>query len=71
MGGSRARMTKRIVYHTIHMCRFCTKDYPQCGAEPVLSGKLTLSRGKLDSKTSVVACDQYENPVEVLKKKFH
>jgi len=64
-------MNKGIVYQTIHMCRFCTKDYPQCGAKPVLAQKLTLPKGKLDSETSVVACDEYESPVDVLKKKFH
>ena len=64
-------MAKRIVYQTIHMCRFCTKEYPQCEAKPVLSKHVSLNRGKLDSEESVVACDKYESPVDILKKKFH
>ncbi len=64
-------MPKRVIYHTINMCRFCTKEYPKCEAKPVFSRKLTLNRGRLDSEKSVVACDLYESPVEILKKKFH
>ena len=38
----------------------------------ILSREVELNNGsKLDSQEAVVACDKYESPVELLKKKFH
>jgi hypothetical protein len=60
------------ILQTVNMCDFCTHETDNCGAEPVLSQNVTLQNGsQLDSKESVVACDKYESPVELLKKKFH
>lgn len=60
-----------VVHQTINMCRFCTKEFPSCGAQPVLSGELKLPAESIDSDQSVVACDRYESPVEILKTRFH
>jgi len=60
------------ILQTISMCDFCTHEIKNCGAEPILSQNVTLSNGsQLDSKEAVVACDKYESPIELLKKKFH
>jgi hypothetical protein len=60
------------VLQTVNMCDFCTFEKENCGAEMILSKNVTLSNGsKLDSQEAVVACDKYESPVELLKKKFH
>jgi hypothetical protein len=57
---------------TLNMCNFCTHERSSCDAEPILSQNVTLNNGfQLDSQEAVVACDQYESPVELLKKKFH
>ena len=63
-------MTKNL--QTLNMCDFCTHERKSCGAEPVLSQNVTLKNGlKLDLQDAVVACEKYESPVELLKKKFH
>ncbi len=60
------------ILQTISMCDFCTHERKNCGAEPILSENVTLNNGsQLDSQEAVVACDNYESPVELLKKKFH
>lgn len=60
------------ILQTISMCDFCTHERKSCGADPVLSQNVTLDNGsQLDSQESVVACDKYESPIELLKKKFH
>ena len=60
------------ILQTISMCDFCTHERKNCGAEPLLSQSVTLNNGsQLDSQEAVVACDNYESPVELLKKKFH
>jgi len=60
------------ILHTLSMCDFCTHDRKNCGADPVLSQNVSLNNGfKLSSQEAVVACDKYESPVELLKKKFH
>jgi len=54
------------------MCDFCTHEIKTCGAEPILSQAVTLNNGsQLNSQEAVVACDKYESPIEILKKKFH
>ncbi len=60
-----------VMRQTIHMCRFCSKEFPSCEANPILSRELNLSVESLDSDQSVVACDRYESPVEILKTRFH
>ncbi|QPJ61526.1 MAG: hypothetical protein G3M70_06335 [Candidatus Nitronauta litoralis] len=62
---------RTVVHQTINMCRFCTKEFPSCEANPVRSGELKLPSESIDSDRSVVACDRYESPVEVLKTRFH
>ena len=64
-------VSKPTRYQTLSMCRFCTKDFPQCGAEPVFSKSIALPPDQIDSENSVIACNEYESPVEILKKKFH
>jgi hypothetical protein len=60
------------VLQTLNMCDFCTHERKNCGAEPVLSKDVALTNGsQLGSQDAVVACDKYESPVELLKKKFH
>jgi len=60
------------ILQTISMCDFCTHERKTCGAEPILSKSVTLDNGaQLDSQEAVIACDKYESPIELLKKKFH
>jgi hypothetical protein len=60
------------IFHTLSMCDFCTHERKECGAEPILSQNVTPNNGsQLDSQEAVVACDKYESPIELLKKKFH
>jgi hypothetical protein len=60
------------ILQTLNMCDFCTHEKNGCGAEPTLSQSVALNNGsQLDSQEAVVACDKYESPVELLKKKFH
>ncbi len=57
---------------TLNMCDFCIHERNECGAESVLSREISLNNGfKLDSLEAVIACEKYESPVELLKKKFH
>ena len=59
-------------HQTIHMCDFCIHEEDKCGAERILSQQIALTNGtRLDSKQSVVACNIYESPVELLKTKIH
>ncbi len=60
------------ILQTLNMCDFCTHEIKTCGAEPILSRAVTLNNGsQLNSQEAVVACDKYESPIEILKKKFH
>ncbi len=60
------------ILQTLSMCDFCTHDNKTCEADSILSREVELNNGsKLDSQEAVVACDKYESPVELLKKKFH
>ena len=58
-------------FQTVDMCRFCTKVFPKCGADPVRSESLNLAPQVLDRSDAVVACDLYESPVEILKTRLH
>jgi hypothetical protein len=54
------------------MCDFCTHEIKSCGAEPILSQAVTLNNGsQLNTQEAVIACNKYESPIEILKKKFH
>ena len=56
---------------SLNMCDFCSREIETCGAKKIRAKELTTDRGKLMDSDSIVACDKYESPVEVLKKKFH
>lgn len=60
------------ILQTLNMCDFCTHERKNCGAEPILSQDVSMNNGsQLNSQEAIVACDKYESPVELLKKKFH
>ena len=56
---------------TLNMCAFCSHERSECGAQPVLVDSLNLDNMDSDQKNSVVACDKYISPVDVLKERFH
>ena len=58
-------------FQVIHMCDFCSKEIETCQASPVLGHELKVARAQLVNPEAVVACDKYESPVAVLRKKFH
>ena len=57
---------ERKVYKVLNMCDFCANDCHVCDANRVFSKSMSVESGKLDAKESVVACDQYENPINAL-----
>jgi hypothetical protein len=61
-------VTKRDAMITLNMCGFCSLERLECGAQPILAGLLDLG---LDPKDSVLACDKYISPVDILKERFH
>ncbi|GJL78565.1 MAG: hypothetical protein NPINA01_15540 [Nitrospinaceae bacterium] len=56
---------------TLNMCDFCSKEIQTCGANTVLAKEVDTDDVALTNPDSIIACDQYENPVDILKKKFH
>ena len=63
---------KQAIYDkTLNMCDFCSHERSECGAQPVLVDSLNLDNLDSDQKHSVVACDKYVSPVDVLKERFH
>ncbi len=64
-------MTGKKSLITLNMCDFCSHERPGCGAQPVLVDSLNLDNMDSDQKNSVVACDKYISPVDVLKERFH
>jgi len=56
---------------TLNMCDFCSREIENCGAKIIRAKELITVQSQLLDSDSVVACDRYESPVEVLKKKFH
>ena len=58
-------------FQVIHMCDFCSKEIETCQASPVLGRELKVDHNQLINPDAVVACDKYESPVDVLRKKFH
>ncbi|MBT3508339.1 MAG: hypothetical protein HN472_02195 [Nitrospina sp.] len=57
--------------NTLNMCDFCSLERSECGAEPVLAVLLKLKNLEPEHSESVVACDKYISPVDVLKERFH
>lgn len=53
------------------MCDFCSHERSDCGAEPAIAELLNLDKLNEEHKNSVVACDKYISPVDVLKERFH
>jgi hypothetical protein len=64
-------MTGKKTLITLNMCDFCSHERSGCGAQPVLVDSLNLDNMDSDQKNSVVACDKYISPVDVLKERFH
>ena len=56
---------------SLNMCDFCSREIETCGANKITAKELITDRGNLINSDFIVACDKYESPVEVLKKKFH
>lgn len=56
---------------TLNMCDFCAREVETCGAKMIRSIELNAYQSNLKDPDSVVACDKYKSPVEILKKKFH
>ena len=64
-------MTGKKSLITLNMCDFCSHERSDCGAQPVLVDSLNLDNMDSDQKNSVVACDKYISPVDVLKERCH
>ena len=64
-------MTGKKSLITLNMCDFCSHERSDCGAQPVLVDSLNLDNMDSDQKNSVVACDKYISPMDVLKEGFH
>ena len=64
-------MTEVNAKITLNMCDFCSLERSDCGAQPVLADLLNLKNLESEHKKSVVACDAYISPVDVLKERFH
>ncbi len=56
---------------TLNMCDFCSREIETCGAKMIRAKELNTDQSNSMDPDSVIACDKYESPVEVLKKKFH
>jgi len=56
---------------TLNMCDFCSREIETCGAKMIREKELNTDQSNSMDPDSVIACDKYESPVEVLKKKFH
>lgn len=64
-------MTEMKSMITLNMCDFCSHERSECGAQPVLADLLNLENLNSDHNNSVVACNKYISPVDVLKERFH
>ncbi len=56
---------------SLNMCDFCSREIETCGAKKIRANEFITDKGKLINPDAIIACDKYESPVEVLKKKFH
>ncbi len=69
---SHGRDTARVDnLKTLNMCDFCSREIETCGAKMIHAKELNSDQSNSMDSGSVVACDKYESPVEVLKRKFH
>jgi hypothetical protein len=50
---------------------FVRRGDPNVEPQPILANLLNLENLESDYKDSVVACDKYISPVDVLKERFH
>jgi hypothetical protein len=57
--------------NSLHMCDFCSREAETCGGKTLLLKDLSADQDTFLAPESIVACDIYESPVEVLKKRFH
>ena len=71
MKSSDTEITMEEKFQVINMCDFCSKEIETCQASPVRAHELKVEPDRLIDASAVVACDKYESPVDVLKKKFH
>jgi len=55
----------------LNMCDFCSREFPGCAAKPVFAREIEPLKNSSSDLESVIACDLYESPVDVLKRKFH
>ncbi len=58
-------------YRTLDMCHFCSREIATCGALPIFAKELDFKDHPIQDGETVVACDRYESPVDVLKRQFH
>lgn len=56
---------------TLNMCDFCAREFPECKAQPVFVKEIENLKKDLPNPEAVIACDRYESPVDVLKRRFH
>jgi hypothetical protein len=56
---------------TLNMCDFCSLERSDCGAQSILAASLNLENLDPEHKESIVACDKYISPVDILKERFH
>jgi hypothetical protein len=56
---------------SLNMCDFCARERETCGAQTIPAKELSPGESVLSDPAAIVACDIYENPVDILKKKFH
>lgn len=55
----------------LNMCDFCSHERSECGAQPAQASLLDLDDLSNEQKNSVIACNKYISPVDVLKERFH
>ncbi len=58
-------------FQILNMCDFCSREFPDCSAKPIFAREMEPLKNVSSDLEFVVACDIYESPVEVLKRKFH
>jgi hypothetical protein len=55
----------------LNMCDFCSQEIETCGAKSIAAKELIPDQSQLTVPDSILACDKYESPVDVLKRSFH
>jgi len=56
---------------SLNMCDFCSRERETCGAQTIPAKELNTGESALSDPAAIVACDTYESPVEILRKRFH